>query len=111
MISVYGVWQVFWLGMGQLPPAIFLAVTGLPAPTTGGVRSVACLLRGDWLDSLHHNALAIPMAIMAIGCASWAVGQAYRRRQVRLPRSIGLAWVVVLALAWSIKLFQVAFSG
>ncbi len=111
MISVYGAWQVYWLGMGQFPPALFLAVTGLPAPTTGGVRSVGCLLRGDLLGSLQHNALAIPMTIMAIGCALSTVEQAYRRRQVRLPRSIGLAWVVVLALAWSIKLFQVVFSG
>ena len=111
MILVYGVWQVYWLGMGQLPPALFLAVTGLPAPTTGGTRSLGCLLRGDWLGSLHHNAMTIPITLMSIGCAAWVLAQAYYRRQVRLPRGIGLAWAVLLTLAWSIKLLQVVFSS
>ena len=111
MISVYGVWQFYWLGMGQMPPALFLAVTGLPAPTTGGIRSVSCLLRGDWLGSLHHNAMTIPMSILAIGCVGWAMILASRRGQVRLPKGIGLAWVVLLAMAWSIKLLQVVFNA
>ncbi len=106
MISVYGVWQVYWLGRGQLPPALFLFFTGLPAPTTGGLRSLGCLSRGDWLGSLHHNAMAIPMTLMAVGCAAWGIGLAYCRRPVCLPRGMGLAWVFVLVLAWSIKLLQ-----
>ena len=111
MISVYGVWQIYWLGMGQSPPALFLAVTGLPAPTTGGTRSIGCLLRGDWNGSLHHNAMTIPMTLMAIGCAAWIMVLASRRRQVCLPRGVGLAWVVLLAVAWSIKLLQMAFNA
>ena len=111
MMSVYAAWQVYWLSMGQLPPALFLAVTGLPAPTTGGTRSLGCLLRGDWLGSLHHNAMTIPITLMAIGCAVWVMAQAYYLRQVRLPRGIGLAWAVLLTLAWSIKLLQVVFSS
>lgn len=110
MILVYCVWQVYWLGMGQLPPALFLAFTGLPAPTTGGTRSVGCLLRGDWQGSLHHNAMTIPVTLMAIGCAVWVTVLVSRRRQIRLPRGMGLAWVVLLALAWSIKLLQVVFN-
>jgi hypothetical protein len=105
-VSVYGLWQVLWLGQGQLPPALFLAITGLPAPTTGGTHSVLCLLRGDWRGSLHHNAMAIPIAVLALGSVAWAVGQAFRRRRLHLPRGMGVAWVAVLALAWSIKLAQ-----
>jgi hypothetical protein len=111
MVLVYGVWQVVWLGQGRLPPALFLAITGLPAPTTGGTRSVLCLLRGDWRGSLHYNAMAIPITLLALGSAAWAVGQAFRRRRVRLPRGAGIAWVIVLGLAWSIKLVQEALCS
>lgn len=111
MLLVYGVWQVCWLGTGQLPPAIFLAVTGLPAPTTGGVRSLICLFCGDWLGSLHYNAMTIPMTVMAIGCAAWVMFLASRRRQIHLPQGMGLAWVVLLAVAWSIKLLQMVFDN
>jgi hypothetical protein len=111
MVSIYGGWQVYWLGHGQLPPALLLAVTGLPAPTTGGTRSVLCLMRADWEGSLHHNAMAIPIILLALGNAAWVVGQAYRGRRLCLPRGTGIAWVVVLTVAWLIKLAQVALRG
>ena len=107
MIAIYSVWQVYWLSRWEFPPALFLALTGLPAPTTGGIRSIVCLMHGDWIGSLHNNAMTIPMTVMAITCAFWATGQAYFGHQVRLPKGMGLAWAVVLTLAWSIKLIQV----
>jgi hypothetical protein len=106
MVSIYGAWQMLRLVQGQLPPALFLAITGLPAPTSGGTRSVLCLLQGDWRGSLQHNAMAVPITILALGSAAWALGQALRRRRVRLPRGMGIVWVIVLAFAWTIKLVQ-----
>jgi hypothetical protein len=111
MALVYALWQVLWLAQGELPPALLLAATGLPAPTTGGARSLRCLLSGDWRGSLHHNAMAVPIALLALGSAAWVVGQALRRRRMRLPRGTGIAWVVVLVLAWAIKLVQKALDS
>ncbi len=107
-IAVYSAWQVYWLGNGQLPPALFLAITGLPAPTTGGTRSLLCLLRGDWIGALHHNVMAVPIALMTISCVAWVIIQALRGRRIWLSQRTGIAWVVVLGLAWSIKLLQAA---
>jgi hypothetical protein len=111
MATVYAGWQVLWLSQGQLPPALFLALTGLPAPTTGGTRSLLCLLRGDWRGSLYYNAMTVPIALLGIVSTAWPIVQVVRGRRVHLPRGIGLAWVVVLALAWSIKLVQWALLG
>ncbi len=107
MIATYGVWQVYWLSRGQLPPAILLAATGLPAPTTGGTRSLVCLIQGDLVGSLQHNAMTIPIIFMAFGSVAWVTGQAMRGNRARLPNRIGLAWFVLLLLAWSLKLLPV----
>ena len=111
MIAVYSAWQVFWLSRGQLPPALFLAITGLPAPTTGGTRSLDCLLHGDWIGSLHHNAMAVPISLMAFSCVAWVIIQAIGGRPARLSRRTGIAWLVVLGLAWSIKLLHAVISS
>ena len=109
-LTVYGMWQLYWLSQGKLPPALFLAYTGLPAPTTGGRRSIACLLQGDWTGSLHHNAMAIPLSLLTIVCAIWPVNQFLRGRPIRLPKGTGMVWIAVLATAWCVKLMQVAWE-
>ncbi len=53
-------WNLFWLSRGQPPSALFRALTGLPAPTTGGTRAGKALLAGDWRESLRWNPLAVP---------------------------------------------------
>jgi len=57
---IYIVWNVGWLSLGKVPPALFLALTGLPAPTTGGLHSIRALISGDWRLSLAWNPLAVP---------------------------------------------------
>ena len=109
-IVIYVWWQTFWLSQGQLPPALLLALTGLPAPTTGGTRSIVCLLQGDWNASLKYNAMVIPMSLLTIACVAWPTAQFYLRRPIRLPRGTGLSWVIILALAWSIKVIQFAIE-
>jgi len=109
-IAIYVAWQILWLSQGQLPPALLLALTGLPAPTTGGCRSIACIFQGDWMGTLKCNAMAIPLSLLTIACVAWPAIQFYLGRPIRLPSGTGLAWVIVLALAWSIKLIQVAME-
>jgi hypothetical protein len=107
-LAVYVVWQILWLSHGRVPPALFLAATGLPAPTTGGTRSLLCLLRGDGWGSLHHNAMTVPIVLLTVVSLGSVVSQLLRRRRVCLPRSVGITWFAVLALAWLIKLVQEA---
>ncbi|MDY7011617.1 MAG: hypothetical protein SVV80_12845, partial [Planctomycetota bacterium] len=45
LFLIYCFWWVFWLVRGKLPPALFLAITGLPSPTTGCTRSLQSLLQ------------------------------------------------------------------
>jgi hypothetical protein len=106
LLAAYCCWQVFWLARGRIPPALFLAVTGLPAPTSGGTRGITHLLRGDWRGSLHHNPMAVPLALLFGLSVGWLLVRGARCRRWRLPRAFLLAWAVLLALAWVIKLAQ-----
>lgn len=104
LLAVYCLWNAFWLGQGRLPPSLFLALTGLPAPTTGGARSVLQLCRGNWRESLHLNPLAVPLGLLFLLSLSWVVGQSLRRQRPRLPAWLGWAWAVVLGVAWVVQL-------
>jgi hypothetical protein len=104
LLTVYGLWNVFWLGQGRLPPALFLALTGLPAPTTGGARSVLQLCRGNWRESLRFNPLAIPLCLLFLVSLVWVSAQFLRRQRPRLPPWLGWTWAAVLGAAWVIQL-------
>jgi len=104
LLVVYCLWNVFWLGQGRLPPSLFLALTGLPAPTTGGARSVLQLCRGNWRESLRHNPLAVPLCLLFGLSLSWLVVQCLRRRRLSMPGWLGWAWAVVLGAAWVVQL-------
>jgi hypothetical protein len=109
-------WQVIWLAQARLPPALFLAITGLPAPTTGGTRSLARLFRGDWSlarlfrgdwkGSVQYNAMAVPITLLFGLTVGWLLIQGLRRRGWRVPRFFLPAWLGLLGLAWAIKLAQ-----
>ena len=60
-LSVYVGWNLFWLAQGEVPPALFLGLTGWPAPTTGGTRSLRELGLGHWGASLRWNAMTLPL--------------------------------------------------
>jgi hypothetical protein len=101
---VYVLWNLFWLSYARVPPSLFLGLTGLPGPTTGGTRSLLCLLHGDWQTSLAYNAMTVPI----LGLFAFSVGllviQAIRRERLRLPSWTPWAWLGVLGVAWAIKL-------
>ncbi len=100
----YVFWNLYWLCQFRLPPSIFKAVTGYPCPTTGASRSFQCLLRGDWQESLRFNAMTVPIIalfVLSLGLLAWRF---VTRQRVRLPMSFFWAWVVVLLVAWVLKL-------
>jgi hypothetical protein len=100
----YCLWNVYWLAQGQIPPSIFRSATGLPAPTTGGTRAVIALCRGEALESLRYNAMAIPILLLFTLTIGWLGRQAAARRRLLLPFGFFWAWLVVLAVAWVLKL-------
>ena len=97
-------WWVLWLGRGKLPPSPFLALTGLPAPTTGFTRSLLSLLRGDWHACLRWNPFSIPICVLlalSLACLGWRL---LRRRPLRLGRHFLYLWAGLLLAAWAAKL-------
>jgi len=103
-LGVYCLWWGYWLAHGQLAPALFLAITGLPAPTTGMTRALRALAVGRWRDSIAWNALTLPILGLTVLSLVFVSLQALRRRPMVLPRSIARSWVVLLAIAWILKL-------
>jgi Protein of unknown function (DUF2752) len=111
LLVVYVGWQLFWLAQGRLPPALFLALTGLPAPTTGGTRSMRALFTGDWQAAVRYNPLALPMTLLFVASVAWLLTCGMTRGRWRLPRQFLVAWLALLAVAWVFKLGQYAFLG
>ncbi len=100
----YCIWNGYWLAQGKVPPSIFLAATGLPAPTTGGTRAVVHLWRGELLESMRYNAMAIPILLLLAVTLGWLIRQAAKRRPFLVPFGFFWAWLAVLAIAWVLKL-------
>jgi hypothetical protein len=97
-------WNVWWLAQGRVPPAIFKALTGYPAPTTGGTRSARFLLAGDWQESLRANAMTVPIAVLFVVTLVWPAVHWVRKGRPRLPLALAWVWAVVLLIAWVLKL-------
>ncbi len=100
----YCIWNGYWLAQSKVPPSIFLAVTGLPAPTTGGTRAVVHLWRGEVRESMRYNAMAIPILLLLAVTVGWLIRQAATRRPILVPFGFFWAWLAVLAIAWVLKL-------
>ncbi len=49
----------------------FKAITGLPCPGCGGLRSMNLLLHGDFAAAASSNLLAV--AVLAVGSIAWAI--------------------------------------
>ena len=101
---VYVGWNAYWLAQAQIPPSLFKSLTGLPAPTTGGTRSLRQLLAGHWLESLRYNAMTVPICGLLVLTGGWLAGRGLRRRPPVLPNWIAWSWLLVLATAWLLKL-------
>lgn len=106
LLIVYVGWQAYWLSHGEIPPSLFLAITGWPAPTTGGTRSIRAMLLGDWRLSATYNPMALPIIFMSALTLTWMFRHARSLRTKGLPRQIVASWVAILSIAWIIKLAQ-----
>lgn len=83
-----------------------LGIFGVPAPTTGGMRSWRCLRRGDLPGALFWNAFLVPLLALLLGSVGVLGHALCKGRELVLPVPMGKSWEVVLALAWSTKLLQ-----
>jgi hypothetical protein len=104
LLVVYVGWNAWWLSQAAVPPSLLTGLTGLPCPTTGGVRSLCLLWQGDIGASLRMNPMTAPMAILFLVSAMWPIAQAIARRRPSLPLPIFWCWAAVLAAAWAWKL-------
>jgi hypothetical protein len=100
----YGVWNVYWLIQAKIPPSIFLKVTGLPCPTTGGTRAMIQLWAGNWQESLRYNAMALPIVCLSLLSFGWLLCQSLRGKRLRLPFPFFQTWMALLGAAWVLKL-------
>ena len=103
-------WNIAWLAQWSAPPAIFQYLTGLPAPTTGGLRSIGALCHGKWRESLRWNAMAVPLMLMLPASMLAVVVGWEKHRRVRLPPVLFRAWGVCLIAAWLLQLANPRFS-
>jgi len=103
-LAAYCSWWLFWLCRGMFPPAPFLSITGLPAPTTGLTRSLVCLFKADVSASLRWNPLAVPIVLLFVLSLGWLFAGIARKRKAAIPSMFLPAWLIVLAVAWLAKL-------
>lgn len=104
---VYIAWNLFELSLFQIPSSLFLAVTGLPCPTTGGTRAMLALWEGRVGDSLRFNPLAVPITALAIATLGQLLRSYYQHRQLRLSTPWLRGWLWLLAVAWVVQLVLV----
>jgi hypothetical protein len=65
---------------------------------------LACLLRGEWRESLLYNAMTLPMCALLAVTLSWLGASLLRRQRFCLPVWVLWSWSAVLASAWLLKL-------
>lgn len=100
----YVTWNLFWLSSGRVPPSIFKAITGLPAPTTGGTRAMRSLREGALSESLRYNPFAVPITLLFVATIAAVAVSAVRGRGLRISGQWAVAWAVLLLVAWIWKL-------
>lgn len=103
-VILYCGWNLYWLCRLRVPPALFLALTGLPSPTTGGTRSFRALCAGEWHESLRWNAMTVPILALLSASIVGLFLSWLRTRRLRLPQWFLWAWCFVLIAAWALKL-------
>lgn len=101
---VYVIWNGWWLAQRQFAPSLLVALTGLPAPSTGMTRSVRALLAGEWGQGLLWNPFTLPLLGLFVLSLAWLALQACRRQRLALPRGLAWGWWATLLAAWATKL-------
>src|SRR5262245_51419938 len=99
-LVAYCAWWGYWLARGMLPMAPIKALVGLPAPSTGCMRSLDSLARGQIVDSLLWNPFCLPLTALFVLSIVWVAVRLLQRERLVLPSCFLPLWVTVLALAW-----------
>lgn len=103
LLAAYVVWNFFFLLRGEIPPSIFKQLTGLPCPTTGGVRSLKSLFAGRWQESFLYNPFTLFFITLAV-ISIWQIIRArIRGEKIALSPGIFYSWLTVIILAWITK--------
>lgn len=100
--------QAMGFSPGSCP---FLTVTGLPCPGCGLTRSCACLLRGQFRQSLDYHAFGpLFLGIGILGLVGTLLPPAPRQRlthflqhwddRVRFTLILAAAWAVYTVIRW-----------
>ncbi len=101
--GLYIAWNVCWLLGGRVPPSIFSYATGLPCPTSGMVRGLQALFRGEWQVFFLFNPFS-PVYLSLLGIsAAMILRQLARKKEITLPNFMSWAWLLSLALGWITK--------
>ncbi|MGC4006630.1 MAG: DUF2752 domain-containing protein [Pirellulales bacterium] len=101
---VYVIWNIYWLTQRRLAPSLFSALTGLPCPTTGGTRSLRCLLAGEWAEACRYNLFTLPIIGLLAYSIAAVVYRGVMRRSTLFGDRLLYAWMGMLAIAWIAKL-------
>lgn len=103
LLVTYLWWNGAWLSLGHAPPSLMLALTGLPAPTTGMTRSLLQLIDGNWAASLAWNPFAVPLLALFLVSIGRVAVQGICGRRLELGTTLGRCWLGVLLAAWAAK--------
>jgi len=89
---------------GDTPLCWSRAIFGFDCPFCGGMRCVASLMRGDWLDAADHNVVAaLILPVVAVAWAVWMI-RALRGDRMRSwrPRAIVVVAALVALVGFSV---------
>ena len=101
--SGYFCWNVFWLSKGQVPPSIWLSITGLPCPSTGVFRSLKAAFAGNYLDFILYNPFTIPFLGLTIFSFYSIIRSWKAKQELLLPSYLGYLWLITIVAAWLSK--------
>jgi hypothetical protein len=99
----YVCWNLAWLGSGRIPPSALRQLLGIPCPTTGCTRSLAALVHGQLIASLLWNPFTIPILILLGISLQILLLAGLRKKELVLPKWMGIAWCCILQMAWISK--------
>ena len=103
MFVFYLLWNALWIVSGRVPDSILRALTGLPCPTTGGIRCMLSLLNGEWLAAFLWNPFAPVYVALLVGSAAILGKQFFSRERLVLSPLLARGWVFSLAAGWIAK--------
>lgn len=105
---------ILWLtySMGVMIPCPFKAVTGIPCPSCGGMRSLDALIHGDYVQALRINPLSV-LLIVGIACSClWLTWDLLRdtntfNKTIKKLNNRSVLWFVIALLVanWCRNIF------